>query len=74
MSERIKRFLRFDWDRHLECGGWGDFNESFGTLEEASEQKPRDEAQIVDTETGAVYVPHWERDGRGGWRFDWRAE
>lgn len=56
-----KRFLVFIVDPHRPRGGWNDFRQSFVSYDEAmfwmtSHRKPNQDAQIVDTLTGEMFV------------------
>lgn len=55
MSAPIKRFVLFDYDSYYPAGGWGDFEGSFDTLDEAraaAKEGKRDHQDIIDLQTG----------------------
>jgi hypothetical protein len=54
---KVKRFVLFAGETYYPSGGWGDFNGSFDTIEEARAaesiaESGGDWTQIIDLETG----------------------
>lgn len=68
MSGKVKRFMVFGNESYYPSGGWGDFVNSFDTLEEAitcaDDFMMKKHPEIVDLETGQdiyVYPKHREK-------------
>lgn len=56
-SLKLKRFLAFHGSIHFPCGGWADFLEDFGNLDEAKQRLLKEELKRRPPEHG--YETPW---------------
>jgi hypothetical protein len=57
----MKRYALFCYDAYYPGGGWGDFVNSFDTVDEAMSEpgnKDWDYAEVIDLTTGEDVTPH----------------
>ena len=60
-SPPLKRYIVFSGPEYYPSGGWGDFRQSFDTLDEAKQwldRYPADWKEIIDLENPPEMVPY----------------